>query len=164
MDIGMTSSLTATDSNAWIALSQDFLAFVAAEGEGSLVDLAEKLSALIALAEVTAEPELSEAEYEVDEHPDPASNWLDHAVRRFPALTDYRPEEETDLGYAPDNICEIAEEFDRWLKLLAMGHPGPALWEWRFAYEIHWGPHHAAPLLAQLALRGVPAPTSRCTW
>ena len=149
-----------TDPNAWIALSRDFLAFVAAEGEGSLIDLAEKVAALVALAETTALPELSDAENAVDESPSPASDWLDHAERRFPALTDYRPDEEEDLGYAPENVCEIAEEFDRWLQLLAQGHARPALWEWRFAYECHWGPHHAAPLLAQLALRGV-SPTSR---
>ncbi|MDR7118836.1 DUF5063 domain-containing protein [Caulobacter sp. BE254] len=156
----MSSSLAAIDPNAWITLSRDFLAFVAAEGEGSLDDLAKKVSVLVALAEATELPVLSDAENELDERPPPAGDWLDHAERRFPALTDYRQEEEADLGYAPDNVCEIAEEFDRWLQLLALGHERPALWEWRFAYEHHWGPHHAAPLLTQLALRGA-TPTSR---
>jgi hypothetical protein len=159
MDTNMSSSLTATDPNAWITLSRDFLAFVSTEGEGSLDDLAGKVSALVALAEATELPTLSDAENELDEHPSPASDWLTHAEQRFPALTDWRPDE-ADLGYAPDNVCEIAEELDRSLQLLAQGHAIPALWEWRFGYEHHWGPHHAAPLLTQLALRAAPS-TSR---
>jgi hypothetical protein len=159
MHTGMSSSLASTDPNAWIALSQDFLAFVAAEGEGSLTELSQKVQALVALAEATELPELSETESAVDGWPTTARDWLDHAERRFPALTHW-PEEEAKFGYAPDNICEIAEEFDRSLRVLTQGHARSALWEWRFAYENHWGPHHAAPLLAQLALRGV-TPTSR---
>lgn len=155
----MSSSLAATDPNAWIALSQDFLAFVAAEGEGSLSELAEKVSALVAAAEATGLPELSEAESAVEGWPTLADAWLDQAGRRFPALTDWL-EQEMDFGYGPDNVSEIAEELDRALRVLAQGHTRSALWEWRFAYEHHWGPHHAAPLLGQLALRGV-RPTSR---
>jgi len=157
MDTGMSSSLAATDPNAWIALSRDFLAFVEAEEEGSLADLAEKVAALVALAEATELPALSEREPEPPEDVTHDGGWLDRAERRFPALAAWREEDD---GYAPDNVGEMAEDLERALKVLDLGHPSHALWEWRFNYESHWGPHHAAPLLAQLALRGV-TPTSR---
>lgn len=47
------------------------------------------------------------------------------------------------IGSLSDDLADIYVDLREGIDLLAAGHTGDALWQWRFHYENHWGDHAA---------------------
>jgi hypothetical protein len=57
-------------------------------------------------------------------------------------------EEEPVTGSLADDVADIYQDVRSGLLKWERGESGPALWEWRFNFEVHWGEHATGALRA----------------
>ncbi len=132
------------DDPEWITVSRRFLAFLESDGEGSTTDLAGELEHLLAAGADVGLPDTDEEAPERDALVT-YKRWYACAQRRFPTLAD--SDCEPGGRWAGDDLADIATDLEEAVDLWEEGLRRAALWEFRFGWQTHWGPHHARPLL-----------------
>ncbi|MEM8709259.1 MAG: DUF5063 domain-containing protein [Actinomycetota bacterium] len=53
-------------------------------------------------------------------------------------------------GNLVDDVVEVCDDLEKALHLWRAGDRIDAIWEWRFGYRTHWGPHAHAALVVML--------------
>jgi hypothetical protein len=53
-------------------------------------------------------------------------------------------------GSLSDGLADIWRDLKTGILLASVGNIEAAVWHWRFSFEIHWGPNHAAPMIRPL--------------
>ena len=63
------------------------------------------------------------------------------SAERYRVVFDPHSDEEPCAGSLADDLGDIYRDVRRGLDLFDREAPADAAWEWRFAYETHWGAH-----------------------
>lgn len=53
-------------------------------------------------------------------------------------------------GSLSDGLADIWRDLKNGIFLASAGNLEGAVWHWRFSFEYHWGPNHAAPMIRPL--------------